>query len=71
MAYIDQIQISGITSGVVNIARRSFAVELWKWYEEHRNDKITAIKVWFINVKIHVRDVRPLFVILFGEPSKS
>lgn len=71
MAHVDSIKVPGAVGTLADIVRRSFAKEMWEWYESHKDDKLTTIKVWVISVTIRVHHVRPLFVILFGEPIGS
>jgi hypothetical protein len=71
MAVVDDIKIPGALSAVAALVKQNLANEMWAWYRDHENDTITTVKVWFINVKIHVHDIRVLFVILFGEPLRS
>jgi len=71
MAAIDRVKIPGVVGVMVDIARNATANEMWKWYDEHKDDVITTVKVWFINIKIHVHELRPLFVMLFGEHTGS
>lgn len=39
----------------------------WLWFDGHLDDVVVTINVWFIRKTVRVRDVRPLFVLLFGE----
>jgi len=41
----------------------------WRWYHDHKNDKITSIKVLLFSVPVKVHHVKPLFEILFGKES--
>lgn len=40
----------------------------WKWYYVNHNDTIVKRKVLFFNVTIKVKDLKSLFVSLFGAP---
>lgn len=39
----------------------------WRWYRAHENDVLLSVGKWFIRFNVRVRDLRPLFVTLFGE----
>jgi hypothetical protein len=40
----------------------------WKWYYNNRGDTIVKRKILIFNVTIKVKDLKPLFVSLFGTP---
>lgn len=40
---------------------------MWMWYEEHRDDTV-RIRWWWFRPTIPIRELRFLFVMLFGEP---
>ena len=39
----------------------------WRWYAENQNDVIVTVGKWFVKFNVRVRDLRPLFVRLFGD----
>ena len=39
----------------------------WEWYHHHADDTIIRRKILVFSVTIRVHDLRPLFVMLFGE----
>lgn len=39
----------------------------WNWYHLHLDDTIVKRKIVFFTLTVKVRDLRPLFVSLFGE----
>lgn len=39
----------------------------WEWYHNHADTVLFKRKVLLFSVTIRVRDLRPLFVMLFGE----
>lgn len=39
----------------------------WEWYHRHADDMLLKRKVFLFSVTIRVHDLRPLFVMLFGE----
>jgi hypothetical protein len=44
----------------------------WRWFHEHQKDMILKRKFLFLSVTILVRDLRPLFIQLFGpEPAQT
>lgn len=38
----------------------------WLWFNHYKNTEIVAVKLWFIKFKIKVKDLRPIFNLLFG-----
>jgi len=38
----------------------------WLWFNHHKSTEIVAVKLWFIKFKIKVKDLRPIFNLLFG-----
>lgn len=43
----------------------------WAWFREHTADVIVTRKVWFWTVNITVRDLREVFVALFGQQPQA
>lgn len=42
----------------------------WRWFRENQNLIVVSVGKWFIRFNVRVRDLRPLFQVLFGdEPS--
>jgi hypothetical protein len=39
----------------------------WTWYKKHLDDVVLKRKILILTLNIRVRDIRPLFVMLFGE----
>jgi len=39
---------------------------MWRWFHQHSRDKILKTRVLFISVTLLVKDVKPVFVALFG-----
>lgn len=67
MAAIDDV---AARQGINATGRNTIAASFWVWYYNHQNDKFTIpVKVWVINVtaNITLAQMRPLFVLLFGE----
>jgi hypothetical protein len=44
--------------------------EAWEYFRTHGTHTAYHVRRWFFNWKIKVRHLRPLFVLLFGEPKK-
>jgi hypothetical protein len=51
-------------AGLVDDVREKF----WLWFAVHSDDIVIDRKVWLWRVRIRVRDLRPLFASIFGEP---
>lgn len=72
MAMIDEAVVSvpgaapedGVT---VDDIKEAISRQAWGWYYVHQAEEIISRKVLFWRVTIYVRDLRPLFVKLFGE----
>lgn len=46
----------------------ALALVFWEWYEAHKDDTIIKRKVIIFSLTIKVKDLRELFVMLFGNP---
>jgi len=46
--------------------RAILAVFFWQWYIDHQRDVLVKRKLVFFSVTLKVRDLFPLFVLLFG-----
>lgn len=69
MAIIQELDLTGIQNPQLRDGIRSImAREFWNWFHQHQDDKVTTIKVWFLSKTVRVRDLRQIFVMLFGEP---
>ena len=69
MAVIDEVSTAardGIGDDVLDWFRSVTAVKMWEWYDEHRDEVIFEVGVWFLKYRVRIRDVKQLFVILFG-----
>lgn len=42
------------------------ATYFWQWFRAHAEDKIASRKILFISLSVRVRDLRGLFLSLFG-----
>jgi len=38
----------------------------WLWFNTHKKTEIVSVKLWFLKFKIKVKDLRPIFNLLFG-----
>lgn len=59
---------------LIDIFQELLREEAWEWFEENRDDELLRVRKWFFSFSVRVRDLRPLFEILFGpqpEPSSS
>ena len=68
MAVIKDLRSGSLTRNQSDNIRDEIASEMWKWYEANKGTKVTTIKKWFFSFTIKVKHLRPLFVLLFGEP---
>lgn len=66
MAVLHQMRSLGATSMQAQVAAE-LSPFFWGWYDAHSNDKILTVGLWFLRKTIRVRDVRMVFVLLFGE----
>lgn len=76
MAFIDQTLATASTdynlqSGVVGALRRKIASEFWEWYQEHKDEAIKSRQLLLWRVTIRVRDLKGIFVQLFGPEQHS
>jgi len=61
----------GIRDGfedILNWVRKAIADDVWRWYAENEDMRIVTLKKWFLSFTVRVKHVRPLLVLLFGEP---
>jgi hypothetical protein len=67
MAAIEEVNLLGLSSFAEDSDRRRIiGAAFWMWFHGHQDDKVTTIKVWFISRTVYVRDLRQIFVLLFG-----
>lgn len=69
MAVIHDITIQPTALATDSAIRAAIAAEFWRWYAAHEETEITRINWWVIHKTVRVKDVRPVFVLLFGEPT--
>lgn len=55
-------------AGAVDYVVDRLQREFWNWYVAHKNDVIVQKRILWAKLKLTVRDLRPLFVRVFGEP---
>lgn len=66
MSVLKDLKVVGNTAQV-GVVKRALAWAFWnQWYPEHENDVIA--KVWIFKT-VRVRDVKFVFVLIFGPPS--
>lgn len=72
MAVIDDVVVVApdqtTTDVTVDDVKGAIARQFWGWFYAHQDDVIISRKVVFWKVTIHVRDLLPLFEMLFGNP---
>jgi hypothetical protein len=67
MAAVDQVNVSALAvAGDEDVIRGLISSMFWSWYRKNINVQITIVKFWFISRAVYVRDLRPLFELLFG-----
>ena len=64
MSYLDEWQGEGLNNAFVSLAKSQISYHFWQWYVNNKNDILFRILFW----TYRVRDLRWLFVKLFGEP---
>ena len=53
---------------IFDMAKELIAKEFWAWYANHYNDTVKIFRVWFIRKTVRISDLRPVFVLLLGDP---
>lgn len=53
-------------AGIAGVDLKVVAPLFWAWFRNNGDRKVYTIKVWIINKTIYVRDLRPVFEMLFG-----
>jgi hypothetical protein len=54
----------------LDILRKLVSAEFWRWYNAHSDQQLTKVKVWIFSKTVRVKDIRPLFELLFGEENQ-
>lgn len=68
MSALQNAQLSGAGAAQLTpIQRAALAAVFWEWYRAHSDDVIVKRKIVVFSVTIRVKDLRGLFVMLFGE----
>ncbi len=72
MAVLDEMIVTAPDRTTADLTiddiKQSIARQFWGWYAENSEDVLVRRKVFLWSVSIRVRDLRPLFVTLFGDP---
>jgi len=69
MAAIDEIDLKTVANTQTAQELRKFINFLmWDWFDKHQDNKVVKIKWWFIGKQVRVKDLREVFVLIFGEP---
>jgi hypothetical protein len=67
MAAVDEIDTAGLANTTnEDEIRKGISAMFWMWYKTHADQKVTAVKFWFISKTVRVRDLHGLFQLLFG-----
>lgn len=46
--------------------KRFLALMFWNWYQVNQDDKLVRIDYWIFHKTMKVRDLKPVFELLFG-----
>jgi hypothetical protein len=68
MAAIHEVSLIGLNGMYVDEESKKevIATAFWGWFHSHQDDKVTTVKVWFFSKTVYVRDLRQIFILLFG-----
>lgn len=48
--------------------REAMRAAFWSWYDQHQAEEVLELRVlWVVRVTVEVRDLEPVFVLLFGD----
>ena len=61
---VDEFGVGDTFSPMLDWFRALTATTMWQWYDLHRNDAL--VTVWVFKI-VKIKNVKPLFVILFGK----
>lgn len=54
---------------IVQWVREAVADDMWRWFEEHKDDKILTVRKWIFNYTFYVHHLESVFELLFGPRS--
>ena len=73
MAAIDEINLGGLDAQgewISASVRQAFAAQLWGWIHANADREVYTLRLWVITKTLRVRDLHPVFTLLFGpDPS--
>lgn len=70
MAAVDEINLTKVAqSPYVDEAKKLLNKEMWLWFSKNQNMKVVALKWGFFRKTFYVRDIEPVFELLFGAPN--
>lgn len=51
---------------LIEVARKEWADDVWRWFDEHRDKRILSISKWFISFTFRVKHCEVLVKVLAG-----
>ena len=67
MSALQQIDVTPLCEELTAVDIRSkISAIFWLWFYSHQDERVTTVKVWFISKTLYVRDLRSIFILLFG-----
>lgn len=71
MAVLNSLDLTRVAeSSNQQVLREILSTLFWSWYEDNKTQTIT-IRRWFFNWTVTLEDLRPLFVLLFGNHAQT
>lgn len=67
MAVLDTAGMSGVNAILRAAILQGIKKDMWKWWEDHREDEVVTFGFLFIRKTFRVKDLKFLFVLLFGD----
>lgn len=67
MAALDDIQVKYLDVDTdEEVVRARISALFWGWYEENMDQVVTKVDLFIFKKTVKVRDIRPIFEMLFG-----
>ncbi len=63
---LDDFTEDAIESSRLKSAKLVVGKLFWIWYNANVNRKLTSIKLWIFSKSIYVKDLKGIFILLFG-----
>lgn len=60
MAALDRISLASNLGISPDVIRRIASEAIWRWYDEHKNEEILKISLWFIHKTYYIEDLTHL-----------